>query len=86
MALASSEPICTEVTVSSSVGGKVQIVKFEYTADFHYSMSRKYSVPEGWTEQDVRDFQQDKTIELRENLEGIAQAEMDELIQQRDAA
>lgn len=81
-----SEPVCTEVNVSASVGGKVQIVKYEYTADYHYSMSRKYSVPEDWTEQDVRDFQQDKTITLRENLEGIAQGEMDELTKQRDAA
>lgn len=72
--------------MSSSVGGKLQIVKYDYSADYHYSMSRKYSVPESWTEQDVKDFQQDKTIELRENIEGIAQAEMDELIKERDEA
>lgn len=80
------EPVCTEVTASSSVGGKVQIVKFEYTADFHFSMTRKYDVPPGWSEQDVKDFQQDKVIEIRTQLEGIAQAEMDELLQQRDSS
>jgi len=79
-----ADPVCTEVSVSASVGGKVQIVKFEYTADFHYSMSRKYSVPEEWSDKEVKDFQQDKTIDLRSNLEGIAQAELDELIKQRD--
>lgn len=79
-----ADPVCTEVSVSASVGGKVQIVKFEYTADFHYSMSRKYSVPEEWNDKEVKDFQQDKTIDLRSNLEGIAQAELDELIKQRD--
>jgi hypothetical protein len=84
MTMAKSDPVCTGANVSVSVGGKVQIVKYEYTADFHYSMSRQYSVPEDWTERDVKDFQQDKIIELRENLEGVAQAEMDELISQRD--
>lgn len=80
----SDVPICTEASVSASVGGKVQIVKFEYTADFHYSYSRKYSVPEGWTEQDVNDFQKAKIAELREELESVAQSEMDELVSQRD--
>lgn len=81
-----TKPLCTEVTVSASVGGKVQIVKYEYTADFHYSQSRKYSVPEEWSEQDVTDFQNTATIGLREELETLAQAEVDELIRQRDEA
>lgn len=79
-----TEPICTEILVSSSIGGKVQIVKYEYTADFHYSMSRKYDVPSEWTEQDVKDFQQDRTIELRSQVEGFAETEMEELLKQRD--
>lgn len=82
--MASDSPVCTEVTISASVGGKVQIVKYEYTADFHYSQSRKYSVPESWSEQDVTDFQNTATIGLREELETLAQAEVDELIRQRD--
>lgn len=79
-----SEAKCTEVVVSASVGGKVQIVKFEYTADFHYSMTRKYDIPEDWSELDVLDFQHDKTVLLREQLEVAAQAEMDDLMRQRD--
>lgn len=81
-----SEPQCTEVTVSSSVGGKVQIVKFEYTADYHYSMSRKYSVPEDWTEEQVENFQTAKTIDVRESVEELAQAELNDLMGQRDKA
>lgn len=81
---AKSEPRCTEVVCSSSVGGKVQIVKFEYSADFHYSISRKYDVPKDWSEQDVSDFQLDKETQLRGELEPIAQAEVDELMKQRD--
>lgn len=79
-----TEPKCTEVLVSSSVGGRVQIVKYEYSADFHYSQSRKYDIPPGWTEQDVDDFQKDKTIQLRSELEPHAQAEMDDLLKQRE--
>lgn len=80
----SDQPVCTAINIEVEVGGKVQIVKFEYTADYKYSIGRTYSIPEGWTEQDVKDFQQDKAIELRENLEGVTQGEMDELIKQRD--
>lgn len=79
-----SEPACTEALVSVSVGGKVQIVKFEYSADFHYSMSRKYDIPEGWTEADVADFQKDKSIQLRGEVETLAEAEMNELLEQRE--
>lgn len=78
------QPVCTEIVCSSSVGGKVQIVKFEYTADYHFSITRKYSIPEGWSEDDVRDFQNDKVIELRGLLEPIDEAEMAELLRQRD--
>jgi hypothetical protein len=79
-----SEPKCTEVVCSTSVGGKVQVVKFEYSADFHYSISRKYDIPEGWSEQDVHDFQVEKEIQLRGTLEGLASSEVEELMQQRD--
>lgn len=80
------QPVCTEVTCSSSVGGKVQIVKFEYTADYHFSITRKYAIPDGWTEDDVDAFQRDKVIELRGQLEPIDEAEMSELLKQRDEA
>lgn len=83
-AKAKEEPKCTEVVCSSSVGGKVQIVRYEYTADFNYSISRKYDVPSGWNEQDVKDFQQDKEIELRGLVEGLAEAEMEELLKEKD--
>ena len=67
--MAKEQPKCTEITVSSSVGGKVQIVKYEFTSDFHYSMTRKYEIPEGWSEKDVEDFQIDKAVEIRGELE-----------------
>lgn len=84
MAPDDKQPVCTEIVCSSSVGGKVQIVKFEYSADYHFSMTRKYDAPEGWSEDDIRDFQIDKIIQLRGQLEEIADAEMAELLRQRD--
>lgn len=79
-----TEPKCIEVVCSSSMGGRVQIVKYEYSADFHYSMSRKYEIPSNWNEEDVRDFQVDKEIELRGLVEGLAEAEMEELLKEKD--
>lgn len=83
-AKAKSEPQCTEVVCSASVGAKVQVVKFEYHPQFNFSMSRTYSVPKDWTERDVEDFQVSKEIELRGLIEPIAQAEVEELERQRD--
>lgn len=81
--LAKEEPVCTSVTASASVGGSVQIVKYEYTAKYDYFMSRTYDIPEGWSEQDVKDFQQDKSIQIRAQVEGLAEAEMEELLEQK---
>lgn len=81
--LAEEKPKCIEISAGSSVGGSVQIVKYEYTAKFDYWLNAKYEIPEGWSEQDAKDFRQDKIIELRTQLEGIAQAEMDELMEQK---
>lgn len=80
----SDEPVCTEVTASSSLGGKVQIVKFEQWGDFSFFMSRKYTVPEDWTEEQVEDFQRNLAIKLREEIEPIAQAALDDLYEARD--
>lgn len=78
------EPVCTEINVSASCGGKVQIIKFEFTADYHYSASAKYSIPEGWTEDQITEFRQAKYAELRVEVEGPADREMTELLRQRD--
>lgn len=82
--MSETEPKCTEITVSSSVGGKVQIVKFEFTVDFHYSMTRKYDIPEDWTEKDVEAYQIDKAVQIRGELEEVANNEVAELMKQRD--
>jgi hypothetical protein len=72
-----------EVSVSASVGGKIQIVQYQYTSDYHYSMSQKYDV-DGMTEAEAEEFRLEKIKELRESLESVGQEELDKLMELRD--
>lgn len=78
------DPKCIEASASVSVGGRIQIVKFEYSQDFHFSFNRRYEIPDDWTEEDVKRFQLDKSAELRAEIETMAEAELAELMAQRD--
>jgi hypothetical protein len=73
-----------EISVSTSVGGKVQIVQYQNSQDYHYSISQKWDVEGIESEEDAWDFRQEKISELRDHLEEVAQREMDGLIKQRD--
>jgi len=79
-----SEPKPLEITVSSSTGGKVQIVKFEYSEDYHFSQSEKWSVPDGWSEDQIEDFKQLIQVRLDNTLSSLAQNKVNQLIEQRD--
>jgi hypothetical protein len=82
----SSEPTPLEITVSSSVGGKVQIIKFEYSEDYHFSQSEKWSIPEDWSDEQVAEFRSGKQEALDADLQKLAQARVDELIEQKYGA
>lgn len=77
------QPICTEVTCHASTGGKIQLVKFELSADYGFSFSRKYQVPDGWDESQIAEFQRNKTQALRNEIERLAQSEYDSLVEQK---
>ena len=79
----SSEATPLEITVSSSVGGKVQIIKFEYSEDYHFSQSEKWSIPEDWTAEQVAEFRKEKQTALDADLQAQAQVRVDELIEQK---
>jgi hypothetical protein len=79
----SSEPTPLEITVSSSVGGKVQIIKFEYSEDYHFSQSDKWSIPEDWSADQVSEFRKEKQSVLDADLQAQAQVRVDELIEQK---
>jgi len=82
----SSKPTPLEITVSSSVGGKVQIIKFEYSEDYHFSQSEKWSIPEDWSAEQVTEFRKEKQSVLDADLQAQAQARVDELIEQKYGA
>jgi D-hexose-6-phosphate mutarotase len=79
-----SEPVCTEITCNASVGGKVSIVKYDLSSDVHFSLSRKYSIPEDWTEEQVEEFQTQKELEVYKQVDAMAQVEVDELMEQSE--
>jgi hypothetical protein len=82
----SSEPKPLEISVSSSVGGKVQIIKFEYSEDYHFSQTEKWSVPEDWTEEQVGEFRKTLQTKLDADLQEQAQVRVNELIEQKYGA
>jgi hypothetical protein len=79
----SSEPTPLEITVSSSVGGKVQIIKFEYSEDYHFSQSEKWSIPEDWTAEQVAEYRTKVQEKLDADLQKQAQIRVDQLIEQK---
>jgi hypothetical protein len=77
------EPQLIECGASVSTGGKVQLKKFELSADYHFHLSAKWSMPEGWTEQQAEEFRHEQTLRLRKELEPLAQMELDDLLDQK---
>ena len=82
----SSKPTPLEITVSSSVGGKVQIIKFEYSEDYHFSQSEKWSIPEDWSAEQVAEYRAQVQAKLDADLQKQAQVRVDELIEQKYGA
>lgn len=78
------DAVPTEVSVSASVGGKVQVVKYEQTSDYHFSVGGRWAVPDFWTNDDCENFRQEQLWKLRKELEPFAQHEYDDLMDQRE--
>lgn len=72
-----------EISVSASTSGKVQIVKFEYSSGYHFSIGHTYDV-EGLTEEEIAKFQDEKVRELQMEAEKHGQKEVDSLMSLRD--
>jgi hypothetical protein len=67
-----------------STGGKVQIKKYELSADYHLSLNAKWAIPPGWSEEQAEQFRHEQVLRLKKELEPIAQAEVDDLLEQKD--
>lgn len=77
------KPELIECGASVSTGGKLQLKKFELSADYHFHLSGKWTMPEGMTEQEAEEFRHEQIMRLRQELEPIAQAEIDDLLDQK---
>lgn len=78
------EPQVTEVRVHYHGGGKVALEEYgKESYEYGASVSRTYTVPSDWTEQQVKDFEILKTLDIRENLDDLLQSERDALMAAR---
>lgn len=77
------KPRLIEVGVSVSTGGKVQLKKFELSSDYFLNVSGKWSVPDTMTDDEAEQFRNEQLLRLRSELEPIAQAEVDDLLEQK---
>ena len=72
-----------EVEVTVSLGGKIQVVKFQYDSNFYLTEKVTYAV-EGMTDEEVEEFRSEKLREFRKHLEPFQQEEIDKLQALRD--
>lgn len=72
-----TEPVVTEVTASVSIGGKLQLIKYEQDGTYTFTMRRVWSGE--WTEEEAQAFHANKMIDLRMEVEPHASAEYDAL-------
>lgn len=83
-AVVKSKPTLMEVGVSVSTGGKIQIKKYEVNCDYHFTLSGKWAVPEDMTEDQAADFRHEQILRLRQEIEPIAQEEVNDLMSQKN--
>ena len=76
------EPKLEEVVVSASFGGKVGLVKYDLSADYHLSQTRRYSIPEDYTNEMAEAFQEEAQGEIQKAVDARAQVELDKLLEQ----
>lgn len=81
---AKPQPRLSQIGITSSMGGKVQIIQYREDSSFFVSHSETWDVPEGMTTEEVEAFRVDRYQELREQVDGLAQIERDERVGQSD--
>lgn len=65
------------------MGGKVAILTYgNVTSDYFVSESRKWSVPEDWTQDQVDEFVEARREEIRMRIDALATSEFEERFDQ----
>lgn len=80
--MSSEQPKLSEINISFSVGGKVQIIKFDISSDYHVSLSRKWEIPEDWTNEQAEAWQLEQLAKLRAVVDVVGQKEFDDRFSQ----
>lgn len=80
-----AKPRLIEAGASVSTGGKLQLKKYELSADYHFHLLGKWAMPEGMTEDEAAEFRHEQVLRLRQELEPLAQAEIDDLMEQKNS-
>ena len=79
-----SEPQVIETTINRGGGGKVAIMEYgKIGSDYHVSITRKYAIPEDWTEDDFNEFEATKLKEFKDRLDPVLDEEFEERWSQR---
>lgn len=71
-----------EVTASYGVGGKIQVVDFKINSEYHFGASEVIALAPADDPDEVRDA---AVAKLKEALDPLAQAEFEDLMDQREA-
>lgn len=79
-----SEPRCTDVEISVTAGGKIQIVKFNLQNDFGLSYSERYTIPADWSSERLEEWKASKVAAIQSKVDEYAQAEQDALLASSD--
>lgn len=77
------KPTLIEAGASVSTGGKIQVKKYEIQSDYHFTLSGKWSMPPGMTDEEAEVFRHEQVLRLRRELDPIAQSEVDDLFEQK---
>lgn len=80
-----SEPRCIEASVQHSGGGTVAIMDYgKIKSNWGLSMSRRFEIPEDWTQNQIDEFQLAQNEHLHQLIEPIDEAEFNERYEQRE--
>lgn len=73
-----SEPKLTQVGLTISAGGKVQIIKYDLDSSYFVSANRTFTIPDDWTQEQAEEFQAEQLDRLRTQIDKRADIEFDE--------
>lgn len=74
-----AQPKCTDIRIHRGGGGKVAIIDYgRVSSDYSVSISRAYAIPEGWTDEQVTDFEDRVLAEFKDRIDPILDAEFQE--------